>query len=502
MRFLPLFTLSLGLTSCTLSLAQAPTKLPLNTVIVSGGPSPDYNQYAIESNARYVEKLTVGTTTKRVLFADGRKTSKTIVTEQSGPDQQAQTLFAWLFETTPPSSKTIYRPSTLNQINGSATKKVVLQNVAWLAGQAKNGQKSLLYFTGHGSAGQKRRLSLAGLRWEEDYDNTTYALWGDDEVSVKELAVPLKNWPAKTPLVLVMVQCHSGGFANLMFEGGDPKKPLLNRDFAGFFAATGDRNSSGCTPEVNEADYQDFTTHFFSALSGITRDGRRVAGADYDRNGGVSMLEAMAWTSLRDRSIDVPVCTSDTYLRTIFRQSRDMSWSKMPYSTLLKAAAPWQKATLQGLSKELGLKGETRIAAAMKIQEQAEMGMEDEDDSEASPSIDTDATYELYYKLKRDLQRRFPGLKAKSGSARFERAKVPAVKYIAAHQAEVAPLSKMLALYERSGDGASTREAMAIRFVRVTRTLVLEQQLRRQGTAAQKAAFARLRASESRNPLR
>lgn len=497
MRILPLLSFSLGLTSCAFSQAQAPTKTPINTVIVSGGPTPDYNQYAIESNARYVEKLTAGTGNKRILFADGRKTSKTIITERRTPGQDTQDLFAWLFDIRQPRTQIDFQPSTLKQINGSATKKVVLQNVAWLSKQAQNGRKSLLYFTGHGSAGQKRRLTLSGMKWAEDSENTTYALWGDDEVSVKELSAPLKNWPTKTPLVLVMVQCHSGGFANLMFEGGDPQKPLLNRDFAGFFAATGDRNSSGCTPEVNEADYQDFTTHFFAALSGVSRDGRPVYGADYDRNGGVSMLEAMAWTNLRDRSIDVPVCTSDAYLRAIFPQTRDMIWSKTSYSTLLKTAAPWQKATLEGLSKELGLKGESRITAAMKIQEKAETGM----DEDSEPN-DQDAIYTLYYRVKGKLQGRYPGLKAKAGSRSFERDKAKALKYITQHQAEFAPLMKMLKIYERSGDGSSITEAMAIRFVRATRTLVLEQRLRQQGSAEQKAAFARIQASESRNPLR
>ncbi|RYG58360.1 hypothetical protein EON80_27215 [bacterium] len=60
----------------------------------------------------------------------------------------------------------------------------------------------------------------------------------------------------------------------------------------------------------------------------------------------------------------------------------------------------------------------------------------------------------------------------------------------------------MLKKFEGYGVDASSREAMAIRFVRASRTLVLEERLRKEGTPEQKAAFARLRNSESRNPLR
>ncbi|RYG58361.1 hypothetical protein EON80_27220, partial [bacterium] len=366
MRFIYLSCLSLSLgTGAYAQQTAAPKKLPLNTLIVSGGPNPTYNQYAIESNARYVEKLTQGVTARRILFADGTKTSPTISVVKPAPDQDEQTVFNWLLRQPPVPDPIVFRASTLPQIDGPATKESVTQNIGWLAEQAKNGQKSLLYFTGHGSLGSK--VPEAGGKPEPDSQNTVYNLWSDQNISVRETAEALKNWPQASPLVVVMVQCYSGGFGNLLFEGGDPTKPLLDRNFCGFYATIGERMASGCTSQVNETDYQDFTTHFFAALTGVSRDGRKVSGADYDKNGTVTMLEAMAWTNLKDLSIDVPVCTSDAYLRNIFPATADQSWAQTPYSTIVKSAAPWQKAVLEGLSNQLGLKGELRIADSMKV---------------------------------------------------------------------------------------------------------------------------------------
>jgi hypothetical protein len=43
--------------------------------------------------------------------------------------------------------------------------------------------------------------------------------------------------------------------------------------------------------------------------------GRRVTGVDYNRDGRVGMDEAFYYTLANDRSIDVPVNTSDVFLR-------------------------------------------------------------------------------------------------------------------------------------------------------------------------------------------
>ena len=471
--------------------AFAQNAAPLRTLIVSGGPDTEYNQYAIESNARYVESLTGQSSWRRIHFADGKLNSRTISVAQNSPAFRARRALAWILDEDLPEDKVVAQASTLKQIDGASTPASVARALLDFS-QPTPGQRGLLYFTGHGSPG--------GSQFFPDYQNTTFALWNDNEVSVREVARSLSAWPAQNPLFVVMVQCHSGGFANLIFQDGDPKKPLLNRDIAGFFSATGQRMAAGCTSEVNERDYQDFTTHFFAALSGISRDGRKVSGADYDHNGAVSGSEAFAWAGLNDLSIDVPVSTSDAYLRSLFA-SPDDSWSSTPYAQIVASAKPWQIALLDGLSARLNLKGEARVAAALAGLRPAQAPKK-QDENVSVPSVNESQLNARLHTLKYQIQTRFPALKRSPKSKEYSAARTRAQAWLGARPADVNYLDDALNKYSRAQDAGEVRAAMIERFARTAYTLVLENRLRAQGTPAQQAAFAKLRAAEGRNPLK
>ncbi len=466
-------------------------KAPLRTLIISGGPNVQYNQYAIESNARYLEKLTENSRWRRIYFADGKPNSRTISTIQSSPAIEAARALSWILNEESPNDKTIVQSSTLKTIDGASTKPSVTQILSDFA-RPQADERGLLYFTGHGNAG--------GSRMRPDYQNTTFALWNDDAISAREVARAVQNWPAKNPLFVVMVQCHSGGFANLIFQDGDPSKPLLDRDIAGFFSSTGQRVAAGCTAEVNERDYQDFTTHFFAALSGTSRDGRAVSGADADRNGIVSGNEAFAFANVHDLSIDVPVSTSDAYLRTVIPYEGD-DWQKTPYSQVLAGAQPWQSAMLEGLSAALGLKGETRVAAAIAAHSQLQKRNRN-DEEFAAPGVDESALNARLSSLRAQLMTRFPDLKAVPQSRRFRAAHESAQKWLSERPADVNYLDDALAKYTRAQGAAEVREAMLERFGRGVYTIFLQNRLREKGTPQQLAAFVKLRVAEGRNPLK
>src|SRR5262249_6184393 len=155
----------------------------------------------------------------------------------------------------------------------------------------------------------------------------------------------------------------SGAFGNVLFAGGDPHAAPVDREIAGFFAVTPDRMAAGCTPEVNEAEYHDFTSYFFAALTGRDRVGRHVTGADYDHDGRVGMDEPYAYSLIHDISIDVPCCTSDTFLRHAVAMD-DADVFKTPYSQVRTWATPAQAAALDELSQALKLTGEGRLNQA------------------------------------------------------------------------------------------------------------------------------------------
>lgn len=478
------------------------SKLALRTVIVSGGPDIESNQYAIESNARFVQRLTAAGRSQRVLFTDGNPDSCTIATYDDFPDAPIRKAFAWIFddESVLQTNETLHAP-TLARIDGPSTRDSVLDLSKTLAASIGTDEHGLLFFAGHGSS----EAPPGNLRLRNGGEESTYSLWGGRHLKVVELATALDSLPQDRPLVLVMVQCYSGGFANLIFKSGISDLPVLPRDFCGFFSTTADREAAGCTSEVNEKNYQDFTTHFFAALSGQSRDGLPIKGADYDQDGTVSMLEAFAWTNVHDESIDVPMCTSDFYLRKTMADT-SLRWTNWPFSKMLASSEPWQKAILQGLAAHFGVRGEHTIRQITRMSNRASAAKNRPDDSFGSfesypPGLNGAQVSKTFLSLEKDLKRRFPGLTSSHGSPNYARARTAALAYLGAHPADAKFLANAYDACLKAEDDADIREAMLWRFLRTCRTVVLQTELKKSGTPAQRAFFARLRKSESRNPL-
>lgn len=315
--------------------AGAPTSL--HALIVGGGPDKSHNQVAIESNVRYVDRLLSKSTPRHILFADG---------DPSNQDVQYQD-----------GKGTIrYRAPNVPRLDGPAQLENVRQEIASLASESKERRQDpvLLYFTGHGSPNRRSQ-----------YENNHYDLWGNQALDVKTLASSVNAFPVDTPITVVMVECYSGAFGNLLFENGDPTGALGQHRLCGFFASVPQRMAAGCTPEVNEENYRDFTGYFFAALSGIDRLGRPVTGADYNHDGRVGMDEAFAYALIHDDSIDTPVCTSDVFLRKYITTSNEEVFGT-PYSSVVKWASPAQRAVLEELSALTELTGEYRLSVAFE----------------------------------------------------------------------------------------------------------------------------------------
>lgn len=311
---------------------------PFRTLIVGGGPDLEHNQAAIESNVRYVERLLPSEAAVRVLFTDGNSNSKNVLCEDAN-------------------EKTYYRAPQIARIDGPSDLDHVTAELTAITNDvaARPSLPVLLYFTGHGSPSRSR--------YDPSYDNNRYDLWGHDELSVRTLAGALKGFPKQTPITLVMVECFSGAFGNLLFEGGSPGRDLADLHICGFFASVAQREAAGCTPEINEANYRDFTSYFFAALSGVDRLGKPVTGADYNHDGKVGMDEAFAYALIHDDSIDTPVCTSDVFLRH-FVTTPDQEVVATPFSRIRSWAGPAQRAALDALAASIDFNGEDRLARA------------------------------------------------------------------------------------------------------------------------------------------
>ncbi len=325
-------------------LASLLLAVPPRVLIVGGGPTREYNQAAIESNVRYVTRSLPRGSALRVLFANGNAGSATVRYTPPGGGEDR------------------YRRPQLARLDGAARPALVKKEILSLAYGGSS--PVLLYFTGHGSLAEDAKADLS------EFD-----LWGDDRITVPGLASATAAFSKATPVVLLMVQCHAGGFADLLFPGGDPTKRPLDNRLCGFYASIEARPAAGCTSEIDEAVYKDFTGYFVASLTGRDRLGRALSGADYDHDGRVGMNEAFCWAMVHDDSIDTPVCTSDEFLRRVVKMP-DEDVFATPYSSVLGWASVAQRAAIEALSAALKLKGEDRMVGAYEKYAQ----LDDEDD--------------------------------------------------------------------------------------------------------------------------
>ncbi|MFP6855469.1 MAG: hypothetical protein VB980_06770, partial [Opitutales bacterium] len=151
------------------------------------------------------------------------------------------------------------------------------------------------------------------------------------------------------------------------FKDGDPKKGMADHSRAGFFATVHDRVTAGCTPDIREENYQEYSTNFWEAICGKTRLGANLEKPDYNGDGKISYVEAHAHVIISSETIDIPVKTSDAFLRHYSKNARPKDADSPPeawvdpeqrYKDILKEANPEDRAVLEALSIKLKLKAE------------------------------------------------------------------------------------------------------------------------------------------------
>jgi len=260
-----------------------------------GGGTPEFNQVSIEQDLGLVPD-TFGRAGGLLLFAGGRGTGGVQVATAEVMEldpllEQLADLFA------PRGGRAArYRATTL-AVDAAAT----VDNVrAALAAATANVEETplVVYLAGHGSPG-----ATPG--------DTGIELWEQSRLRAADLAATLDAGARATRVVVT--SCFSGGFAELAFVGGDATKPAA-RGRCGLFAATAEREASGCDPNPDRAAQQGYGLHFLSALRGLDRDGA-PAKIDLDGDGKVSLLEAHTRVRVASAGIDVPTATSERWLR-------------------------------------------------------------------------------------------------------------------------------------------------------------------------------------------
>ena len=369
---------------------------------IGGGYAPSGNQASLEKNVLLFQRVLrdqgAGQQNSDVYFADGSAPGLDLEVLDRNAVPKANRLMAEFFG----SSRNLglsYRNHRVPNVSGSTSPRNIQQWFRTRGSKMRSGDRLVIYVTAHGSASGDRQKP----------HNTTIATWNNSSITVTEFVRMLDGLPQGVEVAAVMVQCHSGGFARFIFEGADPKKGLAKQKRVGFFATVHDRNAAGCTPEVDEASYVEYSTYFWAALSGKDRLGKKIKRPDYNADGIVSFDEAHAYTVFTADTIDLPIKTSGEFLTVHGRYGKkgsELLPDDAAYETVLKFATPSQKAVLEGLSKQLKLTGSDRI---MTAHNQSKINPRSRGKFRSRRSGDSSAV-RLRRKIAGDLRKRWPEL--------------------------------------------------------------------------------------------
>ena len=371
---------------------------------IGGGYSPSGNQASLEKNVLFYQRLLdeqgLGNLSHDVYFSDGEAAGEDLQVMDRGSVPKANRLMAEFFGSVDDLGLT-YRNHQVPQVRGGTRPENIRKWFETTGPKLREGDRLLIYVTAHGNRSNNRR---------NEHD-TTIATWNNTSIKMTEFVELLDRLPKGVEVIAVMVQCHAGGFARFIYKGGDPDRGLSEQRRIGFFATVHDRAAAGCTPDIDESSYVEYSTYFWAALGGRDRSGNVIPMPDYDGNGTVSFDEAHAYVILAADTIDLPVKTSDEYLTVHSKFGDGKDDSKLlandePYDKILSLATPIQSAVLEGLSEQLELSGSNRVVDAWK-ETQPRRG---QGRNRSRGSRGDSQTTALRRRIATDLKKRWPGL--------------------------------------------------------------------------------------------
>ncbi len=275
---------------------------------IGGGHSPTSNQVSLERNVVFFQQLLAEQRPDQpkhaIFFADGDRPERDLqFRDEQSECAPAVRILAELMGDTDELTLA-YRDHQLSGVTGAARINPVRRQMGRWAREMNAGDRLFVYATAHGGSSN-----------DDNPYNTVLYLWGDDEITVGDFTKLLDRLPEGVTIVLVMVQCHAGGFSHAIFERGDQELGLAPQVRCGFFSQEHDKAAAGCTPDVDEADYQEYSTFFWAAIAGRSRTGQSIPLVDYDGDGKTSLAEAHAYAAIESDTIDMPIRTSDALLR-------------------------------------------------------------------------------------------------------------------------------------------------------------------------------------------
>ncbi|WP_407652705.1 hypothetical protein [Aporhodopirellula aestuarii] len=457
---------------------------------IGGGYAPSENQASLERNVLFSQRVLaekkISPKLQSVFFADGDASGADLQVIDRKAIPTANQLMAEFFGSQTDLGLS-YRNHRVPHIQGGTSLSNIRRWFKTVGPTMQSGDRLFLYVTSHGSASNSR---------SQPY-NTSISLWNNERLDVVELVKLLDGLPEGVSVVAVMVQCHAGGFARFIYNEGNPERGLSTQPRCGFFATVHDRPAAGCTPDVDEATYVEYSTYFWEAIAGHNRLNQPVESPDYNGDGKVSFDEAHAYTLLSSDTIDLPISTSSEFLSIESRFQSDQDPELLPrdldYDEVLELATPSDRAVLEGLSEQLDLSGQERLAQAERLKNDRRSQRRGR--YRGRPE---DPASRLRRQIAGDLKKRWPELANLMNPVSIELLTTRSEDFV--HAVEVHPeYSRYRELTESETNELDAREQLVKveRFILATENVILRENLVRIGDVDAISHFQRIVENES-----
>ncbi len=297
------------LAMAALTLLLKPALAADYVVTLGGGYIREGNQASLEANVLFVQELfsdSAATPVQHfVYFADGESPEADLQV-MADPKQFVPPPVTELLSQLHRRrgiSRVAYRNHRVPKLAGSLDPVAIRERFESLGKTLTADDRLIVYVTAHGSAGER-----------QDPFNTTLDCWNNTKISAREFTQWLDALPKESDVIMVMAQCYCGGFSHTLFQDFDPERGLAIQLRAGFFAQQHNLPAAGCRPDI-EYD-QEFSSYFWGAFAGRSRNGVPITGCDLDRDGRISFAEAHAYAVFASETIDIPLKSSEVLLKT------------------------------------------------------------------------------------------------------------------------------------------------------------------------------------------